>query len=137
MNKPTRTSVSQVFDVHIHPIRSVISYNSLIDEMNRSGITKGVILALDLEPEILNTNLKLREEIVDDLWAYSYFINPEQLLESMTKILMTGATTNQLVAEICNSDPSRFIGFGSVNPSKGKKYVNSKLEEIIVRIESL
>ncbi len=131
MNKPTPTSVSQVFDVHIHPIRSVISYDSLIDEMNRSGITKGVILALDLEPEILNTNLKLREEIVDDLWAYSYFINPEQLLESMTKILMTGTTTNQLVADICNSDPSRFIGFGSVNPSKGKKYVSTKLEEIL------
>ena len=131
MNEPVSPTLSAVFDVHVHPIRTVISAKSLVDEMDRSGIAKAILLALDLEPEILNTNVKLREEILDDLWAYSYFINPEQILESMTKILKTGVTTNQHVAEICRAFPDRFIGFGSVNPSKHKKYVASTLNEIL------
>ena len=131
MNKPFDSSFSSSFDVHVHPIRSVISVKSLIDEMDRSGVIKAVILALDLEPNILTTNLKLREEIIDDLWAYSYFINPEQLLDSMTRILQTGVTSNDQVAEIRNSYPDRFIGFGSVNPSKSKNYVSLKLDEIL------
>ncbi len=123
--------LSPVFDVHLHPIRTVISVQSLIDEMDRAGITKGVLLALDLDPDVLTTNLKLRDEIIDDLWAYSYFINPDQLLDSMIRILHTGKTSNQHVAELCNVEPGRFIGFGSVNPSREKEYVTSKLNEIL------
>ncbi len=129
--KPTTDSLSSVFDVHVHPIRTVISAKSLVDEMDRAGIIKAVLLSLDLDPKILYSDLKLREEILDDLWAYSYFINPEQILDSMTKILQTGVTTNKYTAEICKMYPDRFIGFGSVNPRGSKKYVSSTLNEIL------
>lgn len=120
-----------VIDCHVHPIRSFATTESLILEMNRANVQKAVLLALDLDPNILDSNYTLREEIIDDLWAYSMFINHEQILEVMKKILEVGNTPNNLVANIVKNYPNKFIGFGSVNPSKSKNYVKNKLVEIL------
>ncbi|MHA1967050.1 MAG: amidohydrolase family protein [Candidatus Hodarchaeales archaeon] len=120
-----------VIDSHVHPIKGLTSGESLLLEMNKAKISTAVILALDLDPNILDTNIKLREEIVDDLFAYSFFIDHYKIIGVMKKLLEVGNTPNDLVATIVNSFPSRFIGFGSLNPSKDRKYVKSKLREII------
>lgn len=117
-------------DTHVHPIRGITTGESLIEEMDKSRIEKAILLALDLDPEVFSNDNKLREEIIDDFFAYSYFVNPDQLLDSMKNILNAGQTSNELVAQICRKFPDRFLGFGSVNPSKSKQYVKKKLEEI-------
>lgn len=118
----------EVIDSHVHPIRSLTSAESLIKEMDKARISKAVLLALDLDPGILDT--ELREEITYDLLTYSLFLDPTQLLNTMKTILRVGNTPNKRVAELVQLHPDRFIGFGSVNPSKESRYVKAKLQEI-------
>ncbi len=117
-------------DTHIHPIRGIATGESLIKEMDKSGISQAILLALDLDPDAITINEKLREDLIDDFYAYSYFVNPDQLLDGMKNILSAGQTSNDLVSQLCRKYPDRFLGFGSVNPSKSKKYVKEKLDEI-------
>lgn len=121
---------TSAIDAHVHPIRGISTGETLIKEMNESGIEKAILLALDLDPDVLTDNKRLKEDIIDDFYAYSFFVNPDQLLDGMTNLLIAGQTSNQLVAEICAKYPDRFLGFGSVNPSKSKGYVKNKLKEI-------
>jgi len=129
-NSAEKSDRITAIDTHIHPIRGIATGKSLIKEMDKSGVTSAILLALDLDPEVLSMNNKLREEIIDDFYAYSYFINPDQLLDGMKNILIAGQTSNELVAQICSKFPDRFLGFGSVNPSKTKQYVKRTLQEI-------
>jgi predicted TIM-barrel fold metal-dependent hydrolase len=132
MSKNTSENIEKIsaIDVHIHPIRGIATGESLIKEMDKSGIEKAILLALDLDPEVFTNDRKLQDNIIDDFYAYSYFINPDQLLDGMKNILIAGQTSNELVAKICHKFPDRFLGFGSVNPSKSKQYVKKTLREI-------
>ncbi len=133
MNKDVtfKFNTLDVIDCHVHPIKGLTSGESLLVEMNKAKISKAVILALDLDPTVLDTNLTLREDIIDDLFTYSFFIDHYNIIGVMKRILEVGNTPNELVAEIVTKHPTRFIGFGSINPSKDKKYVKSKLKEIL------
>jgi predicted TIM-barrel fold metal-dependent hydrolase len=118
-----------VIDCHVHPIRPIVTIQSIVEDMDKSGISKAVLLALDLDPDVLD-NPKIRDEVVEDIFAFSLFIDPYQLIDTMKKIIQTGQTSNQAVAEFCDKHPNRFIGFGSVNPSKSKQYVKNTLREV-------
>jgi len=120
-----------VIDSHVHPIRGLTSGKTLIKEMNEAGISRAVLLALDLDPEVFDTDSKLKDDTIDDLFAYSFFMDHFKVIETMKRILEVGKTPNTAIAKLVNQYPDRFIGFGSVNPSKDKKYVTAKLEEII------
>ena len=128
-NYTTSENPFNTIDVHIHPLSSIISTETIISEMDRGGISKAVLLALDLDHEMLN-DTKLRNEIIEDIYAFSLFIDPEQIIDAMSKIIQTGRTTNEHVASLVKEHPDRFIGFGSVNPAKSKQYVKSVLKEI-------
>lgn len=121
----------EIIDAHVHPIQSLTSAESLIKEMDRAKVSKAVLLALDLDPTVLDTNQNLRDEIIYDFLSYSLFIDPYRLLDMMKTILRVGNTPNERVADIVHQHPDRFIGFGSVNPSKDNKYVKGKLQEIL------
>lgn len=121
----------KVIDSHVHPIRGLASGKTLIYEMDKANISKAVILALDLDPKILETDLKLRDEIIGDLFAYSFFIDHYHIIDTMKRILEIGYTPNKIVADLVTEYPDKFIGFGSVNPSKDKNYVRVKLKEIL------
>jgi predicted TIM-barrel fold metal-dependent hydrolase len=121
----------EIIDTHVHPIRSLTTAESLIKEMDKAKISKAVLLALDLNPDVLDTNQSLRDEIIYDFLSYSLFIDPYNLLKVMKSILKVGNTPNERVANIVQKYPNRFIGFGSVNPSKDNKYVKGKLQEIL------
>ncbi|MFX1537514.1 MAG: amidohydrolase family protein [Promethearchaeota archaeon] len=98
--------------------------------MDKAKISKAVLLALDLDPNVLDTNQSLKDEIIYDFLSYSLFIDPYRLLDTMKTILRAGNTPNERVADIVKQYPDRFIGFGSVNPAKGSNYVKDKLQEI-------
>ncbi len=121
----------EIIDAHVHPIQSLTSAEFLIKEMDKANVSKAVLLALDLDPNVLDTNLSLRDEIVYDFLSYSLFIDPYRLLDAMKTILRAGNTPNERVADIVQQHPDRFIGFGSVNPSKESNYVKEKLQEIL------
>ncbi|MHA2248167.1 MAG: amidohydrolase family protein [Candidatus Hodarchaeales archaeon] len=120
----------EAIDTHVHPIRSLISTDYIIKEMDKAKISKALLLALDLDSNYLDTNLSLKDEIIYDLLSYSLFINPYDLIEAMKNIMKVGNTSNELVAEMILKHPDKFIGFGSVNPSKNSRYVKKKLQEI-------
>jgi len=124
------SSHREIIDTHVHPIRSLTTAESLIKEMDKARVSKAVLLALDLDPNVLDTNESLKDEIIYDFLSYSLFIDPYQLLNTMKTILRVGNTPNERVADIVKQHPDRFIGFGSVNPSKDNKYVKGKLQEI-------
>lgn len=118
----------QVIDTHVHPIRSLTTGKSLIKEMDEAKVSKAVLLALDLDPSVLDSSLK--DEIIYDIFSYSLFLNPYKMIETMKKIIKMGNTSNKLVAKLVEEYPDRFIGFGSVNPAKNSRYVKEKLQEI-------
>ena len=99
----------RVIDSHVHPIRGLTSGKNLINEMDKANISKAVILALDLDPKILETDLKLRDEIIGDLFAYSFFIDHFRIIDTMTRILEVGNTPNNTVAKLVNEYPDKFI----------------------------
>ena len=120
----------QTIDTHVHPIRSLTTSESIIREMDEAKVSKAVLLALDLDSKYLDTNITLKDEIIYDFFSYSIFMNPYGMIEAMKKIMDMGNTSNELVAELVLQHPDRFIGFGSVNPSKNSRYVKEKLQEI-------
>ncbi|MFW9778867.1 MAG: amidohydrolase family protein [Candidatus Heimdallarchaeota archaeon] len=119
-----------VIDTHVHPIRSLMTETSLINEIRKAGINKAVLLALDLDVEAITKDEKLKYEIINNLLEYSMFIDAFKLIKAMEQILRMGMTSNSLVADIVRANPQFFIGFGSVNPSKDPDYVKEKLLEI-------
>lgn len=119
-----------IIDVHVHPIRRLVTGKILINEMKHAGIDKAVLLALDLDPDVINQDERLKYEILNDILGHSLFIDAFKILKMMEQILQLGSTPNTLVADLIKRNPDFFIGFGSVNPSKGSNYVNEKLAEI-------
>ncbi|MFX0150029.1 MAG: amidohydrolase family protein [Candidatus Hodarchaeota archaeon] len=120
----------EIWDTHVHPIRSLVTGQSIINEMDSAGVSKAILLALDLDENLLDNNTALKDEIIYDILTYSLFTDPYRLLEAMKQILRIGKTPNILIAELVKSFPDRFVGFGSVNPRKNSKYVKEKLNEI-------
>lgn len=120
----------EIIDTHVHPIRSLTTGQSLINEMDDAGVSKAVLLALDLDEELLDNDSDLKDEILYDILSYSLFVDPYRLLNAMKQMLKIGNTPNTLIAELVKNFPDRFVGFGSVNPRKNSKYVKEKLREI-------
>jgi len=120
----------EIIDTHVHPIRSLATGQSLINEMDDAGVSKAVLLALDLDEELLDNDSDLKDEILYDILSYSLFVDPYRLLNAMKQMLKIGNTPNTLIAELVRYFPDRFVGFGSVNPRKNSKYVKEKLREI-------
>ena len=115
-------------DFHVHPLLKQISEKEILSEMEKAGIEKAVLLALDLNPKALENNRK-RQEIMQkcvncNIWS------SEKVLESMKRILTMANTSNKLVAKIIKNFGKHFIGIGSVDPSRDVNYVKEKLKEI-------
>ncbi|WP_455142201.1 amidohydrolase family protein [Candidatus Hodarchaeum mangrovi] len=119
-----------IVDAHVHPIRSLATGESIIKEMKEAGVKKAVLLALDLDKNVLNDDIELKNQIIQDLWAYSLFIDPEKLINVMYQMLDIGTTPNSLIAKLVADFPEFFIGFGSVNPRKNEETVKNRLDEI-------
>jgi uncharacterized protein len=118
-----------VVDFHIHP---KIPDMQFFHDMSRAGVTHGVILATDTDPADID-----RPEIVEDLReAYSHCAQSmrvpfEKILTHIRASLYSPShVTNQDVADWVADYPDNLFGFGSVNLSKDRSYVEQRLDEI-------
>lgn len=119
-----------VIDFHVHPKTPDINFFS---DMREAGVTHGVILATDTDPEDVE-----RPEI-NDMLRTAYHkstqsrIMPYENLKKHIKENLCSKTNvgNQDVADWVSDYPDKLIGFGSVNLSKGRSYVGKKMERLL------
>ncbi len=122
--------VKGFIDFHVHPIKALIDPVKLLSDMDNAGIEKAVLLALDIDPNDLLKNKRIRSDFKNRV-ATSMVWDIESQYMLAIKMLEVGQTSNEVVYEFVDFNRNRFIGFGSINPRKGKKYVKDKLKEII------
>ena len=116
----------EVIDFHVHPLK-LLSEKLLMEELDFCNVKKCVLLAIDVDHKILDKK-EVKNKIIKmlfdkghwDLWAF----------EHMKCTLQLAKITNEEVASLMNSYPSRLIGIGSINAFFGEEYVKEKIEEI-------
>ncbi|MBM3299992.1 MAG: amidohydrolase family protein, partial [Deltaproteobacteria bacterium] len=121
---------SPVTDFHIHPKLPDLKF---LADLRQAGVAHAVILATDTDPGDLD-----RPEIVEELrkaysaCAQSHLVPFEKMLVQIRASLYSAThVTNQDVADWVEDYPDILFGFGSVNLSKDRAYVEEKLDEII------
>lgn len=118
-----------VVDFHIHPETPDLKF--FID-MREAAVTHGVILASDTDPNDVDRP-EIRKMLKE---AYAGTIQSDRKpFESMLKHIKASLyspihVTNQDVADWVRDYPDILIGFGSVNLSKDRTYVEQTLEEL-------
>ncbi|MGA8833965.1 MAG: amidohydrolase family protein [Desulfomonilaceae bacterium] len=118
-----------VVDFRIHP---QVPDMKLFVDMRRAGVSRGVILATDTDPADLD-----RPSIKDSLYkdysscAQSRWLNFGQIMKHLRSNLYSNThVTNKDVAAWLKDYPEILFGFGSVNLSKERYYVEEKLDQI-------
>ena len=118
-----------VVDFHIHPKSPDMKF--LVD-LKEAGVTHAVILATDTDPRDVERP-EIRDEIKKN-YAQSTMAHRlpfDRLLKQIQGSLYSPShVTNQDVADWVADYPEQLKGFGSVNLSRDKDYVLSKLDEI-------
>ena len=118
-----------VVDFHIHPKTPDLKFFA---DMHAAGVTHGVILAADTDPEDVE-----RPEIRNMLMeAFSGTTQSSHMpFESLLKHIKAGLyspthVSNRDVADWVRDYPDILIGFGSINLSKDPAYVEETLEAL-------
>lgn len=118
-----------VIDFHIHPKTSDLT---LLSAMREAGVSHGVVLATDTDPSDLD-----RPEIREKLRQFysqscQSRIVPFEKIVNQVKASIHSPThvENRDVADWVNDYPHVLIGFGSVNLSRSRDYVERVLEDI-------
>ena len=126
---PLGHNFAPVVDFHIHP--KIPDMQFFVD-MRQAGVTHGVILATDTDPTDVD-----RPEIIEELrTAYSHCAQSARvpfdkiLTQIRASLYSPSHVTNRDVADWVEDYPDNLFGFGSVNLSKDKAYVERTLEEI-------
>lgn len=116
-------------ECHVHPKMPDLKF---LSDLRKAGIGHAVILATDTDPKDVD-----RPEIIEKL-RRNYALTEqsgkvpfEQYIEYVRSDLFSNThVTNRDVADWVADYPDTLIGFGSVNLSKDREYVQGKLEEI-------
>jgi predicted TIM-barrel fold metal-dependent hydrolase len=127
--EPTLPPLFPLIDFHIHPKTPDLKFFS---DMREAGITHGVILATDTDPNDVDRP-DIREQIKAGFQRAPAAgrMGFESLLRHIKASLFSAThVTNQDVADWVADYPEQLIGFGSVNLSKDREYVVRKLERI-------
>ena len=127
-----------IIDAHVH---ALVPETQILAEMEKAGVNRSVLLFVDTDPldvEEPEIKEKMRRRFKSSsslslpiLWSF-------QPIEEIIKNFFLAAveyyphmkSSNLDIAELVKKHPSRFIGFGSINPNKDEKYVEEKLKEI-------
>jgi predicted TIM-barrel fold metal-dependent hydrolase len=135
-----------VIDFHIHPKRSSqLIIDEILEEMDISGVSHGVLLGKDFGGSIKRPEIKnwIREAFLKSDVASHYWPNGvssrsfSQLEEAWGELeyylkerASSSPTSLKELAEIVNTHPGKFTGFGSINVLKDEEYVTQKLREL-------
>jgi len=118
-----------IVDFHIHPKSPDLKF---MYDMKEAGVTHGVILSVDTDPSDVDrpeVNEAIRRDY--DASRLSGTVPFEKVLQEIRSSLYTPThITDQDVADWVQDYPDILIGFGSVNLSKDRSYVERKLDEI-------
>jgi predicted TIM-barrel fold metal-dependent hydrolase len=116
-------------ECHVHPKIPDLKF---LSDLKKAGISHAVLLATDTDPMDVD-----RPEIIEKLRMnhagseLSRKVPFEKCIESIRANLFSDShVTNQDVADWVADYPEMLIGFGSVNLSKDREYVQAKLEQI-------
>jgi hypothetical protein len=116
-----------IVDFHLHPAFTVVPEDSFIKELDSARVDVGVLLAIDVDHTDLdkpNVKSMLLQCLLDaHIWDL-------RSLNGISAFLRAAKISNELVASLVAKYPGRFVGFGSINVSKGKDYVEKKLAEL-------
>lgn len=126
---PFKNPLFPVVDFHIHPKTPDLKFFA---DMHAAGVTHGVILATDTDPEDVERP-QVREQLKTAFQRSqaSSRLDFEKLLRHIKKSLYSPThVTNQDVADWVRDYPDILIGFGSVDLSKDQAYVRRTLDEI-------
>ena len=125
-----------IIDAHVHPF---FKENEILNEMKKAGVDYAVLLAIDVDPmdvEKPEIKSKLRKRHLNSFLGFDALRLPsiedeiKRFFEEVVNSYPDIKTSNQEIADLVKNNPKKFVGFGSVNPNKDEKYVETKLEEI-------
>jgi predicted TIM-barrel fold metal-dependent hydrolase len=126
---PFKVPLFPIVDFHIHPKTPDLKF---FTDMREAGVTHGVILATDTDPEDVERP-EIREKL-NSAFQQSHAssrIGFESLLRHIKKSLYSPThVTNQDVADWVQDYPDMLTGFGSVDLCKDTAYVRRTLDEI-------
>ncbi len=118
-----------IVDFHIHPKAHDLQFFS---DMREAGLTHGVILATDTDPSDLDRpEIRAKLEMDYSKSSRARTIPFEKMVNQIrASLYSTTHVVNRDVADWVADYPDILIGFGSVNLSRSRDYVEEKLEEI-------
>lgn len=108
-----------------------------LNEMNRAKMDYTVLLPIDMEIKQFNERLRWAHFKRKFREAYEYELENSELDSSFEEYIRENREwfkmnwTNELVKKLCSRNPDRFIGFGSVNPCRGEKVIEEKIDEFV------
>jgi predicted TIM-barrel fold metal-dependent hydrolase len=117
----------KVVDVHLHPF-VLMTEDHLLTEMDEAGVDVAVLLALDVDPTDLDRPNII--EMVHNRLLDMYFFDVKKVIEELKVFLELARIDNEQVADFVKRHPDRFVGFGSIDLSKSRAYVEEKIREI-------
>lgn len=117
-----------LIDFHVHPLLNVVDEREILREIDRANLSRVVLVALDLDPCFLE-DWKIRRKFLEDCLELNV-CDCLQALDTVRKMLKMGFIDNNIVRKLVRNNPGKFLGIGSVNPSKSLSYIKEKLREI-------
>lgn len=105
-----------------------VTEERILSELDKAAIEYAVLIALDVDARDLNRP-EIHEKVLQRFLDLHIWAGP-QIIDGMRYLLETARIDNKHVADLMTKYPHTFLGFGSVNLSKDKSYIDEKIREI-------
>lgn len=105
-----------------------VTEERILSELDEAAIEYAVLIALDVDARDLNRP-EIHEQVLQRFLDLHIWAGP-QIIDGMRYLLETARIDNKHVADLMTKYPHTFLGFGSVNLSKDKSYIDEKIREI-------
>ena len=105
-----------------------VTEERILSELDEAAIEYAVLIALDVDARDLNRP-EIHEQVLQRFLDLHIWAGP-QIIDGMKYLLETARIDNKHVADLMTKYPHTFLGFGSVNLSKDKSYIDEKIREI-------
>ncbi|MGQ4891944.1 MAG: amidohydrolase family protein [Candidatus Njordarchaeia archaeon] len=111
----------EIIDFHVHPIKNIITPKFLVKNMEKLGIKKSVLLAIDIGPSFMLNGVL--EKKIYEAFRLTNIPNIPRLIAEAKSFLEFADTPNEHVYTFVKKYPDKFIGFGSVSPIRKEEEI--------------